>query len=228
VAELDQTRSSSADSRGIGRVAVLIPAWNEQNTVADVVRAALEARLGEVWVVSDGSVDATAERARAAGASVIAYPDNRGKGGAVAAGVREIEAETLILLDADLKNLSASHLHQLLEPLRTDEADTTVGLFSHGRGATDFGNRATPFLSGQRAISRATLARVQKLEGRQYAIELAITDQINTEKLRLKYVNLDGVSQVMKEEKIGLLAGFARRVRMYWQILSYAVSRRAS
>lgn len=207
---------------------MLIPAFNEQNTVADVVHAAINARLGEVWVVSDGSSDATAERARAAGASVIAYPDNRGKGGAVAAGVREIEADTLILLDADLKNLHASHLHALLEPLETGEADTTVGLFSRGRGATDFGNRATPFLSGQRAIARATLARVQHLEGRQYAIELAITDQINAEKLRLRYVNLEGVSQVMKEEKIGFLAGFARRVRMYWQILSYAVRRRAS
>ena len=216
-----------ADS-SVGRIAVLISAFNEQDTVADVVRAALEARLGEVWVVSDGSSDATAERARAAGASVIAYPDNRGKGGAVAAGVREIEADTLILLDADLKNLHASNLRALLEPLETGEADTTVGLFSHGRGATDFGNRATPFLSGQRAISRATLSRVRQLEGRQYAIELAITDQINAEKLRLKYVNLEGVSQVMKEEKIGFLAGFARRVRMYWQILSYAVRRRAS
>lgn len=209
-------------------MAVLIPAFNEQDTVADVVRAALEARLGEVWVVSDGSHDATAERARAAGARVIAYPDNRGKGGAVAAGVQGIKADTLILLDADLKNLHASHLRDLLEPLETDEADTTVGLFSRGRGATDFGNRATPFLSGQRAISRATLERVQNLEGRQYAIELAITDQINAEKLRLKYVNLEGLSQVMKEEKIGFVAGFARRVRMYWQILGYAVRRRVS
>ena len=212
-----------------GTIAVLIPAYNEENTVAEVVRVARDAAIGPVWVVSDGSSDKTASHARDAGANVIEYPDNKGKGGAVSTGAQQIEAQTLVLIDADLVNLKPQHLHRLLEPVQSGRADTTVGLFAGGGAFTDFGNRATPHWSGQRCIPRQTILRTPKLAERGYGIELALTDQIKRDGLRLEYVDLDGVSQVMKEEKIGLLAGFGRRLRMYWQILSYAVrGRRAS
>ena len=205
------------------RLAILIPAYNEESTVADVVRVALESKLGEVLVVSDGSRDRTAERARAAGARVLELGQNRGKGGAVAAGVAALEADLLMLLDSDLKHLAVHHLQALLEPVLSGKADTTAGLFRGGGASTDFGNRATPFLSGQRVIPRATLLAVPDLAERRYAIELAIGDRIKLEGLRLKYVQLEGVSQVMKERKRGFLGGFARRLRMYWQIASYAL-----
>jgi CTP:molybdopterin cytidylyltransferase MocA len=210
----------------LGSIAFLIPAYNEEATVADVVTVTLRSGLGEVVVVSDGSIDQTVQMARDAGARVIVLEKNVGKGGAVAAGVKAIKAQTMILLDADLKNLTVFHLHQLLEPLRSGKAETTVGLFSGGRGSTDFGNRITPKWSGQRAIPHATLANVNGLEDRKYAIELAITDQIEREGLRLQYVRLEGVSQVMKEEKRGFLGGLSRRVKMYWQIAHYAIFER--
>jgi CTP:molybdopterin cytidylyltransferase MocA len=207
-------------------VGILIPAFNEESTVGDVIKIALEAKLGEVVVVADGCTDATAKVARAYGARVLEYQPNRGKGGAVAAGVESMTQDTLILLDADLTNLTPKHLHDMLEPLQTGEADTTVGLFSGGGGITDFGNRATPQWSGQRAIPRALLTRVPDLETRKYAIELAITDQILLEGLRCKFVNLEGVSQRIKEQKLGLVRGLWRRLKMYWQIWKYAAIER--
>lgn len=207
-------------------VGILIPAFNEEATVADVVKVALEAGLGEVLVVADGCTDATAQVAKAAGARVLEYQPNRGKGGAVAAGVASMTQETLVLLDADLINLTPQHVLAMLEPLEENEADTTVGLFSGGGSITDFGNRATPQWSGQRAIPRALLARVPDLADRNYAIELAITDQIQLEGLRCKFVNLDGVSQRLKEQKLGFVRGMIRRFKMYWQIFKYAVLER--
>ena len=207
-------------------IGILIPAFNEEATVADIVKVALETGLGEVVVVADGCSDATAIVAKTAGARVIEYQSNRGKGGAVAAGVASMTQDTLVLLDADLVNLTPQHVLAMLEPLQTGEADTTVGLFSGGGGITDFGNRATPQWSGQRAIPRALLTRVPDLENRKYAIELAITDQIQLEGLRCKFVNLEGVSQRLKEQKLGLVRGFLRRIKMYWQIAKYAVLER--
>jgi glycosyltransferase involved in cell wall biosynthesis len=207
-------------------IGILIPAFNEEATVAGVVKVALEANLGEVLVVADGCSDATAQVAKAAGARVLEYQPNRGKGGAVAAGVASMTQETLVLLDADLINLTPQHVLAMLEPLQKNEADTTVGLFSGGGGITDFGNRATPQWSGQRAIPRALLARVPDLANRKYAVELAITDQIQLEGLRCKFVNLEGVSQRLKEQKLGLVRGLLRRLKMYWQILKYAVLER--
>ena len=210
----------------VSSIGILIPAFDEELTVADVVKVALETDLGEVVVVADGCSDATAKVARAAGARVLEYQPNRGKGGAVAAGVAIMTQDTLVLLDADLVNLTPNHVRAMLEPLQSGEADTTVGLFSGGGGITDFGNRATPQWSGQRAIPRALLTRVPDLENRKYAIELAITDQIQLEGLRCKFVNLEGVSQRLKEQKLGLVRGFFRRLKMYWQIAKYAVVER--
>jgi glycosyltransferase involved in cell wall biosynthesis len=206
---------------------VLIPAFNEGKTVANIVRVALEAGFSGVLVVSDGSTDATVQNARNAGARVLELAQNGGKGAAVAAGARVLETPYLVLLDADLVNLNASHLHQLLEPIHAGRVQTTAGLFSGGGAITDFGNRATPMWSGQRCIPRQTILNTPNLETRGYGIELAINDQINAEGLKLEYVNLRGVSQVLKEQKRGLLAGLAWRAKMYWQILSYAVRGRS-
>ncbi len=207
-------------------LAVLISAFNEGKTVADVVRVALEAALGEVLVVSDGSTDDTAVQARNAGASVLELPVNSGKGAAVAAGARAlVGVDYLVLLDADLVNLTSAHISSLLEPIRVGRAQTTAGLFSGGGALTDFGNRATPQWSGQRCIPRQTILGTPNLAARGYGIELAINDSIAREGLRLEYVDLPGVSQVLKEQKRGVLAGLLWRFKMYWQIFRYTMQR---
>src|SRR5262249_53249158 len=68
-------------------VAVVIPCLNEEEPIAGVVREVLAQGVDEVVVVDNGSSDATAARARAAGAHVVAEPQ-RGYGRACAAGVR--------------------------------------------------------------------------------------------------------------------------------------------
>jgi glycosyltransferase involved in cell wall biosynthesis len=208
-------------------IAFVIPAFNEERTVAGVVKIALETGLGDVLVVSDGSVDQTDAVAQAAGARVERLEPNQGKGAAVLRGAHVSSADYLVMLDADLLSLEPDHILSMLEPIHAGRADTTAGLFSGGGLATDFGNRATPMWSGQRVIPRQTVLNTPNLERRGYGIELAINDQIAKEGLRLEYVNLTGVSQVLKEQKVGLLAGFARRLKMYWQIFSYTTRGRS-
>jgi glycosyltransferase involved in cell wall biosynthesis len=81
---------------------VVIPAYDEEATVASVVRVALAAAVGPVVVVDDGSSDATAAAARAAGADVLRLETNAGKGGALAAAARARDEAVVVLLDADL------------------------------------------------------------------------------------------------------------------------------
>ena len=68
-------------------IAVVIPAFNEEKHIGDVVRRT-RARLDRVLVVDDGSHDSTADEARTAGAEVIVHPENRGKGEAIRTGLR--------------------------------------------------------------------------------------------------------------------------------------------
>jgi glycosyltransferase involved in cell wall biosynthesis len=84
------------------QVSVIIPAYNEQDAIADVVaRVVGQGRWHEVLVVDDGSTDLTAERAEKAGARVLRHPYNKGNGAAVKTGLREARSDVVLLLDAD-------------------------------------------------------------------------------------------------------------------------------
>jgi len=107
----DQNRPRGRQAApGDVRLSLVIPAYFEEDGIAETV-AAVDAALGhlrtdggfELIVVDDGSTDATAERARAAGADrVIALEQNGGKGGAVRAGVLAARGRTVAFTDADL------------------------------------------------------------------------------------------------------------------------------
>jgi glycosyltransferase involved in cell wall biosynthesis len=85
------------------KTAAIIPAYNEEKHIGDVVRRTRQ-KLDDVLVVDDGSGDKTADRVREAGAEVIVHPENRGKGETIKTGLRhweEREIDFIIILDAD-------------------------------------------------------------------------------------------------------------------------------
>ena len=83
-------------------VSVVIPALNEELTIADVVAALKSAApWREVLVIDDGSADATAIKAETAGARVIRHPYNKGNGAAVKTGIRNATGDFILIIDAD-------------------------------------------------------------------------------------------------------------------------------
>jgi glycosyltransferase involved in cell wall biosynthesis len=198
---------------------VVVPAFNEAAGVGNVVKAALSSEVGPVWVVDDGSSDGTAEVARAAGAHVIELGTNMGKGGALLAAASTLDADVLVLLDADLVGLEPSHVRALAEPVLIGDADMTRGVFRGGRWRTTAAQRLAPQLNGQRALLRSGLLRVPGIGASRYGAEVAIGEHARRAGWRCRNVALDGVSQVMKEEKRGWLTGLALRAKMYRDIV---------
>jgi len=85
------------------KIAAVIPAYNEEKHIGEVVRRTRET-LADVLVVDDGSVDKTAESARKAGAEVIVHEANQGKGETIKTGLRhwmDRQFDLVIILDAD-------------------------------------------------------------------------------------------------------------------------------
>jgi glycosyltransferase involved in cell wall biosynthesis len=85
------------------RCAAVIPAYNEEKHIGEVVRRTRQ-QLDDVLVVDDGSADKTAESAREAGAQVIVHEQNQGKGETIKTGLRhwlERQFDLVIILDAD-------------------------------------------------------------------------------------------------------------------------------
>jgi glycosyltransferase involved in cell wall biosynthesis len=99
------------------QTSVVIPAYDEQEAIGDVVRRVrAQAAWAEVLVVDDGSSDLTAVRAEEAGARVVRHPYNKGNGAAVKTGIREAKGEVVLLMDADGQHDPAD-MARLIEPV---------------------------------------------------------------------------------------------------------------
>jgi dolichol-phosphate mannosyltransferase len=106
------------------RVAAIIPALDEERTIGCVIRGCLE-HVDEVLVVDGGSRDRTCEVAEASGARLLRL-GLRGKGLALRAGIREVDAGLLVFIDADGSHRPRD-IPRLLEPILRGEADLVVG-----------------------------------------------------------------------------------------------------
>jgi glycosyltransferase involved in cell wall biosynthesis len=115
---------------GPGSLLIVIPAFNEQEAIGQVVREIRETTPGvPVLVIDDCSVDSTVALARAAGAEVLSLPHHLGLGGAVQAGYKlafELGYEYVIRMDGDGQH-DPRYIPKILETLRTSPCQMVIG-----------------------------------------------------------------------------------------------------
>ena len=114
-------------------VSVIIPAFNEEEPIAGVVREVSATKIpADIIVVDNGSTDQTANRAREAGARVVKAP--RGYGRACAAGVTALrpESEIVVFLDGDGSDCP-EFMNQLVDPIVAEKYDFVIGSRTRGR-----------------------------------------------------------------------------------------------
>lgn len=107
---------------------IIIPAYNEETVIGDVVRDLCE-KYPQVIVVDDGSKDQTAARARAAGALVLAHLINRGQGAALKTGIDYAlakGADILVTFDSDGQHRAAD-IARVIAPIVGGHMDIVLG-----------------------------------------------------------------------------------------------------
>lgn len=188
-------------------IAVLIPCYNEEHTIGDVVtrfRAALPSAA--IYVYDNNSSDLTALKARACGAIVVREP-RQGKGNVVRRMFADIEADIYLMADGD-GTYAPEDAPQLINVLLTEQSDMAVGT---RRGVTDdagraghaFGNRIfnglykrmfgrdfTDIFSGYRAFTRRFAKSFPAVSGG-FEIETEMSVHASQLKLPVSEIGLD-------------------------------------
>jgi glycosyltransferase involved in cell wall biosynthesis len=182
---------------------LVIPLYNEEQVIGDVVAGALE-KFSNIVCVDDGSRDDSGDVAQAAGAVVVRHPINLGQGAALQTGLSYALSDPgmkyVITFDADGQH-QVSDAEAMLEILRADEVDVVFGsrfLDSNTRppalkrallkAAIAYSNastkvRLTDTHNGLRALNRKAVATLDIRQNRM-AHASEIIDQIGKAKLR--------------------------------------------
>ncbi len=172
------------------KLSIVIPAFNEEDAVDDILKRCLDARAVlvkeaglssvEVVLVDDGSRDKTQEKARRwSEAKLVVHEKNKGYGAALMTGFRASSGDLLSFLDAD-GTCDPLAFKDLILALRAEKADMAVGARLHGGSEMPFvrtvgnrlyalllrgltGVRMTDTASGMRVFKRALLPRLAPL-----------------------------------------------------------------
>ncbi len=226
------------------RVALIIPALNEEKSIASVLNAIPKDLVGEVIVVDNGSTDDTVKVAEFCGARIISQP-KRGYGAACLAGIAEVssDCEIIAFVDADFSDFPED-LGLILQPISDKKADFVIGTRTVIRESREaltlqqrYGNRlATTLvklffghnfsdLGPFRAISREALQRL-KMVDRNYGwtIEMqvkAVRHKLKIVEVPVRYRIRIGRSKISGTVKGTVLAG----VKIIYTIFKYALKK---
>lgn len=208
------------------KIAAIVPAYNEERSIRRTIHVLQHVELiDEIIVVNDASEDHTAEiAAEELGVILVNLPENQGKGGAIRAGLERTNADVIVLLDADLIGLRRDHVIDLINPVLEGRAKTTMGVFTEGRAMTDLAQLLAPKLSGQRAILRNILEKIDIADSR-FGVEVAINRYLEDNGLEILEVELPNLTHHTKEEKMGFWRGITARAVMYYDVVKIMLGR---
>ena len=189
-------------------VSVIIPAYNEEETVSSVVKAVKSlSYVDEIIVVNDGSIDATERVAGNAGATVISHIKNQGKGAAIKTGFKNSKGDIIVFLDADLQKITPRQIDKMIQPILTGEAEITKTKFKREAGrVTEL--TAKPLLnfffpeikfdqplSGQFAAKRSFLDNIQLEDD--YGVDVGIVLDADVLGKHVKEVDIGKINHKM-------------------------------
>lgn len=232
------------------KIAVIIPAYNEEERISPIIKTALKAQkeikeIEKITVVDDHSEDKTFKIAKkiiendenSEKNTIFTLPKNHGKGNALLKGIEASpNQEILFFIDADLKDFNVSHIKEMIEFALKENYDFVNGVLDREkqfRKKIFSGNFIfqkiinlvrTYFdipLSGIRVLRREIWNKAPKKE--KFKIDYALYYFAVENNYKIKNIILEGVTQYSKVDKRGVTKGWRDRFKMYCQVIYYFI-----
>lgn len=180
-------------------VSAIVPVYDEETTVGGVVSALLISDLiDEVICINDGSTDNSLAILKTfeGRITLVDLEQNRGKGYALAVGIREATGEVVAFFDADLVNLSNRYIETLLTPILDGHTRAVLGYpTKNSVSPTVFAD-----LTGERAYYRQDLLPLlPRMEASRFGVEVLLNDAFcETQPVKVPLVGLRGLYKYEK------------------------------
>jgi glycosyltransferase involved in cell wall biosynthesis len=224
------------------KLSVVMPVYNESDTVREIVRRVLEVPIDkEILIVDDGSTDGTREILRELdgkdGIRVFLQPSNQGKGAAVSVGFRYAAGDLVVVQDADLEYDPNEYL-KLLVPIEKGYADVVYGSRFSGGGTRrvlyfwhTIGNRFLTLVSNMFTnlnltdmetcykMFRREVVQSMKIESRRFGIEPEITAKVARRGYRVYEVPISYYGRTYEE---GKKIGWRDALSALWTIVRHS------
>ena len=199
---------------GKGDVVIVMPAFNEEKVITEVIGSVKKKGFNDIIVVDDGSSDKTSSKAKKAGAQVITLKKNKGVGNATRKGIKyalSTKADVIVTFDSDGQHC-ADDIKKVTSPIINKEVDVVIGTrLKNPKGMPliriigNFGLNLITYLlffvwttdsqSGFKAFSRRAASKIEiKSTGMEFCSE--IIKEIGAKKLRYKEVPIKTIYTV--------------------------------
>jgi len=203
-------------------VSCLIPFYNEGERLFSVLEVVTQLdNIDRIVCIDDGSEDNNYRLIGERWPQIkVIRQENQGKTAAIKRGLAEVSTEYVLLMDADLQNVSRDELDRIVTAVREGcDADMIIFRRLYAEWFVKM-NRGDVLLSGERIIRRSDLEAVlsEPVEG--FQLEVAINEYMQHHRKRVRWVPWSATN-TYKMDKRGAVEGFIKDFQMYADILLY-------
>ncbi|GAB3202620.1 glycosyltransferase involved in cell wall biosynthesis [Pontibacter aydingkolensis] len=207
------------------KVSCLIPCYNERERIGEVLNVIVGCgHISQIICIDDGSTDGSADfiQTHWPAVHVVRLQKNSGKTAAIKYGIRYVQHDVLLMMDADLQGLRKEELEDALAAYRNYTSVDMIILRRINSPWFVKWYRSDVLLSGERILCTADLRSIlnQKQKLKCYQLEVAINRYMLRHKKVVRWMPWSAIN-TYKVDKLGVLHGSRKEFNMYVDIVNY-------
>lgn len=203
----------------LNKVSLIIPAYNEEKRIADVINPIKDMDLiGEIIVIDDCSKDDTSgvvNNIDSEKIKLIKHTKNKGKTQSMKDGIEASKNDIVLFLDADLSGVNQEDVENLIKPVLDNKVDLTMSI--RDNSLKIYKSLKCDFVSGERCLNKEIMSHLWHKISIGFGIEVIMNDYLL--KNNMTFVSIPTkFGNTMKSVKRGRIMGFFDEVSMIFQI----------